>query len=352
MRGGDVPSAERGRDYTSRLSALSYRHAPHRPRSQPLLRPRGALCARRRQCRRRGGADRRLAAVRFRSRPRQERAGTRRRARRAEGPDHEGGAAPGHHPGRAAGRICHRADEAAEPGAADGLGVRQAAHAGGARRRLAGEIRELRAPSGRGRLARPGAPRPRARRQRARLQAAVCRHAVGGRSRPEAVADHLRHPSPHGPGDRHHRDRQGDRRAHPRGAGLLARGQARRALPADARRHRRDLRAAGVARAFDRAATDARLARGPQAARPQGRRPRNPQPHRRRHVQGLVVDVQPLRRDPRRPASRQLQRVRRRPEKSRAASTCSTTAASASSRRSSSAAWSTSTTGCAKATTT
>ena len=58
----------------------------------------------------------------------------------------------------------------------------------------------------------------------ARLQAAISRHAVGGRSRPAAARPDLRHPSPHGSGDRHHRDRQGDRRAHPRGARLPARG--------------------------------------------------------------------------------------------------------------------------------
>ena len=68
--------------------------------------------------------------------------------------------------------------------------------------------------------------------KRARLQAAVSRHAVGGRSRPAAARLAVRDPSPHGPGDRHHRDRQGDRRARARGARLSARGEARRALSA------------------------------------------------------------------------------------------------------------------------
>ena len=68
------------------------------------------------------------------------------------------------------------------------------------------------------------------------LQAAICRHAVGGRSRSPAAAMDLRHPPAHGPGDRHHRDRQGDRRAHPRGTRLFPRGQARRALSRHARR--------------------------------------------------------------------------------------------------------------------
>ena len=80
-------------------------------------------------------------------------------------------------------------------------------------------------------------------------------------------------------------------------------------------------------------------------------RARGPQPARDRDVHRLVVPVQPLRRDPRRPASRQLHGVRGRPA-SRPASTCSTTAASASSRRNSSAAWSISITGCCTATTT
>ena len=83
---------------------------------------------------------------------------------------------------------------------------------------------------------------------------------------------------------------------------------------------------------------------------PQGRRARRPQPHRTGDVHRLVVPVQPLRRDPRRSASRQLHRVRRKAARP-AASTCSTMAASASSRRSSSAAWSISITGCRGTTT-
>ena len=49
-----------------------------------------------------------------------------------------------------------------------GWAVREAAHDGRARRRLAGEVRRVRAQAGRRGLARPGAPRARARRQRAR----------------------------------------------------------------------------------------------------------------------------------------------------------------------------------------
>ena len=69
--------------------------------------------------------------------------GAGRRARRAQRSDHEGGAAAGHHSRCAAAGICRRTDEAAEPGAADGLGVRQAPHAGRARRRLAKEVRRV-----------------------------------------------------------------------------------------------------------------------------------------------------------------------------------------------------------------
>ena len=144
---------------------------------------------------------------------------------------------------------------------------------------------------------------------------------------------------------------QGDRRAHARGARLPPRGQARRALPRHARRTTTSIRVPQVvAGAVDRAAADARLARRQPHARAQGRRARRAQPPRHGDVHRLVVSVQPLRRDPRRSASRQLHGVRPR-RASRPASTCSTTAASASSRRRSSAAWSISTTACATATT-
>ena len=123
------------------------------------------------------------------ARPRAERAGARGGARRAQGPDHEGGAAARHHPRCAAAGIRHRADQAAKPGAADGLGLRQAPHEGRAR-----------APTGR-RSSQSFEHQPaaaaslgqvhratRARRRGARLQAAISRHAVGGRSRSAAAA--------------------------------------------------------------------------------------------------------------------------------------------------------------------
>ena len=127
--------------------------------------------------------------------------------------------------------------EAAEPGAADGLGLRQAAHDGRTRRRLAGQVRELRT------SARPRPPRSARCIAPAPMTApswpASCNiPTCSRRSKPICSSCKLllRHPPPHGPGDRHHRDRQGDRRAHSRGTRLSARGQARRALPRDARR--------------------------------------------------------------------------------------------------------------------
>ena len=175
------------------------------------------------------------------------------------------------------------------------------------------EIRELRASAGGGRLARPGASRPRARRRRAGLQAAISRHAVGGRGRPAAAAAALRHPPPHGPGDRHHRDRQGDRRAHARGARLPARGQARRALPRDARRRRRRSACRG---SWPELSTGRLLTldwlEGRRLLEHKDDDLADPQPPRHRDVHGLVVAVQPLRRHPRRSASRQLHGVRAR----------------------------------------
>ena len=148
--------------------------------------------------------------------------------------------------------------------------------------------------------------------KRARLQAAVSRHAVGGGSRPAAARLAVRDPPPHGPGDRHHRDRQGDRRARARGARLSARGEARRALSRDAGRHRPDPRARRVAGALDRPAAHARLARRHASCSTHKDAPLE---HRnrlgQRDVHRLVVSVQPLRRDPRRSASRQLHGVRR-----------------------------------------
>ena len=90
----------------------------------------------------------------------------------------------------------------------------------------------IRASSGGGRLARPGASRPRARRRGAacKLQYPDMQSAVEADLQPAAVA--VRDSPALGSGHRHQRDRPGDRRAPSRGARLQPRGEARRALPA------------------------------------------------------------------------------------------------------------------------
>ena len=99
------------------------------------------------------------------ARPGRRSGGARGRARQSQGAADEGRPIDGDHPRSVAARICRRIAEAAERSAADGLGLRQAPHGRGTRARLADEIRELRASSGRGRFARPGASRPFARRR-------------------------------------------------------------------------------------------------------------------------------------------------------------------------------------------
>ena len=240
--------------------------------------------------------------------------GTRRGARRAQGPDHEGGAAAGHHSGRAAAGIRRRADQAAEPGAADGLGLRQAPHERRARRRLAEEVRELRAPAGGRRLARPGASRAArstARTLACKLQYPDMQSAVEADLQQLQLLFAIRRRIDPAIDTSEIAKEIGARAA--RGARLSPRGQARRALP----RH-----------AGGRATRSACRASGP-SCRPAGCSPStgsraaacsttrttplaDAQPARHRDVHGLVVAVQPLRRHPRRSASRQLHGVRRR----------------------------------------
>ena len=232
-----------------------------RPRSELLFRPRRALCPRRRPDGRGRGADGRGAAPRPRRAGRLERGGPGPGPRRAQGPDHEGGAAPRHDPGPDPAGIRGGAAEAAERGAADGGGLRQAADAGRARARLAGPLRLLRPSSRRRGLPRAGAPGDEPRRRPARLQAPVPGHAVGRGGRPRPARDRAGAPSPARSGDRHPGDRRRDRRPGPRGARLQARGEARGALRLRPRRHPRSARAGGASRPFDAPALDARLAR-------------------------------------------------------------------------------------------
>ena len=79
---------------------------------------------------------------------------------------------------------------------------------------------------------------------------------------------------------------------------------------ADLRRRAEHPRAARAAGAVHQAAADHDLARGPQAHGLQGRAAGAPQHHCAGHVPRLVVSVLALRRDPRRPASRQLHHLR------------------------------------------
>src|SRR3954453_242854 len=152
------------------LSAGS--HARQRSRSQPILRPRGALCARRRQHGRGGRPRGGRTPVRLQGRGRIECGGAGSGARRPERADHEGGAAPRPHPGPCSTRIRGRTAKASIRGAADGRGVRAPAHAGGVGAGLAGPLRLVRSQAGGRGLARPGPSRGCQRRLAARLQAA------------------------------------------------------------------------------------------------------------------------------------------------------------------------------------
>ena len=177
--------------------------------------------------------------------------------------------------------------QAAEPGAADGLGLRQAAHEGRARRRLAEEIRRASSIS---RPRRLRSARCIARRRidgaRAGLQAAISRHAVGGRGRsaassaccsPSAGAS-IRRSTPARSPRRSARGcaRSSTTRARPKHVALY------RAMLADEDAIRVPQR---VARTVDRPAADARLARGrPDAGRTRTTRSAIAQPARHRDV--------------------------------------------------------------------
>ena len=200
-------------------------------------------------------------------------------------------------PDAAAAGICRRAAEAAERGAADGRGLRQAPDAGRARAGLAGALRLLRPQPGGRRLARPGASRDAPR--TARRSPASCSIPTCSRpSRPTCSSSRslFAAASAPRPGDRHPRDRQGDRRAGARGARLRARGEARRrSTRTHPRRHAPQVRVPAVQpRPLDAAAphasTGSRASRSSPIAE---RRPEDAQPPRDRDVQGLVASLQP-----------------------------------------------------------
>ena len=252
---------------------------------------------------------------------------------------------------RAAG-ICRRAVAAAVQRAAHGLAVRQAAHAGGTRPGLGEAVRELRPSAGRRGLARPGAPRRRQGWPRAGGEAAISRHAVGRRGRPDAAQDAVLGLSPHRRVDRH--QPRSSRRSATRIREELDYGrEARHALLYKIMLDGEPLvRVPEVEPALSTQASAVHdLARG----RPAARLPRplagGAQPHRHGHVPRLVVALRPV------TASSTAIRISATTPCSRrtaspAASTCSTMAASASSRRTSSPAWSISSMACARTTAT
>ena len=118
-------------------------------------------------------------------------------------------------------------------------------------------------------------------------------------------------PSPHEPGDRDLGDAEGDLGAAARGARLRSRSPPHAAL-----RHRssRTIRSIRVPEIVPELSTKRLLTMtwldGRRLLDYTSRTARGAQPDRPRHVPRLVVPVQPLRGDPRRPASRQLHRVR------------------------------------------
>ena len=130
-----------------------------RPGREPLQRAGGPLRQGRHQRRRGGSTGGEPAAVRHGCRRQQERGSSGGSPRRPEGSDHEGGAADGHHPRGAAGRICRAALPATVAGPADGASLRAPAHDRRAWDRLAKPLSQLRAAVGGLCLPRPGASR-------------------------------------------------------------------------------------------------------------------------------------------------------------------------------------------------
>ena len=173
---------------------------------------------------------------------------------------------------------------------------------------LAVEVRQLRPRSGGGGQSRPGASRTAARRHRRRLQAAVSRHAEHGRGRSSPAASGDGDLSPHGQRHPARGGLQGTDRTPARGTRLRARGRAYAALRPDAGERSDGACAGADQRPLHAAPADDDLARWPAADAASCRGPAagGAQPHRRGAVPRLVRAVLPLRRDPRRSASRQL----------------------------------------------
>ena len=142
-------------------------------------------------------------------------------------------------------------------------------------------------------------------------EAAISRHGLGARSRPRPAQGRVRHRPALRSRDPHRRDPGRDPHPPARGARLSPRGQARRALSPHAARRAERARAGHGAGAVDRPAADHGLAGRRAAAQLEGARPGGARRARHQHVPRLVRAVLSLRRDPRRPASRQLHRCGR-----------------------------------------
>ena len=231
--------------------------------------------------RRVGGEARRPALSRLDSRPRQARVGAQGGAGRPEGAADEGCPAHRHHPRCPAAGICQGARAAAGQCARHGLDLRAPAHGDGAGAGLAGEVRQVRQGGLVRGVAGPGPSRDAARRHRGRGQAAVSRHGVGARSRPQPAEAGVRRRPALRSGHPHRRDPRRDHHAPARGARLSPRGQARRALPPPAARRAQRACARGRGLAFDRPAAHHDLAAGRASAQleePRRRRRRTSSP--------------------------------------------------------------------------
>ena len=183
-------------------------------------------------------------------------------------------------------------------------------------------VPRVRRDADRGRIDRPGAPGGAAERRRGGRQGAAPERAAPDRERPRAAL-------PGGAPDqgarararlhRRQRPRRRVRALHPPGARLQARGAARRHVPAQLRGLGRGRRAEGLLGLLRRADAHARVPRGRAARRPRARGDGARRPPRARlpghgHVDG---DDLPARLLPRRPASGERARARRRADRPR-----------------------------------